>query len=110
MSGCRCVYVSLLCVLKNKANGGLPAGLDEVQAIERAREKQNFEMNLPEGRDKASFEVFILKQNKNEKKEWESPSGAFVKNINQVICLLNYAASLAGRNTQITRTTVNLTC
>lgn len=50
---------------------GLPAGLAEVEMIERARAKRAWEATLPDGDDKASFERRVRMMEQMELQEWQ---------------------------------------
>eukprot|EP01083_Nonionella_stella_P215681 776056_1 len=52
------------------ANGSLPAGLEEVEYIERARAKREFEASLPPATDVASFELRKKLLQEQELREW----------------------------------------
>ena len=60
-------------------NGGLPAGLDEVQVIERAREKRVFEAMLPPITDEASFDARRRLLQEQELREWNEREDAIAK-------------------------------
>ena len=49
---------------------GLPAGLAEVEMIERARQKRDFEAALPPITDEASFELRKQMMEEQELREW----------------------------------------
>jgi hypothetical protein len=49
---------------------GLPAGMAEIEMIERARAKKLWEQNLPEASDKESFEKRLKMMEEMELKEW----------------------------------------
>mmetsp|Transcript_7500 Transcript_7500/g.16538 ORF Transcript_7500/g.16538 Transcript_7500/m.16538 type:complete len:658 (-) Transcript_7500:157-2130(-) len=60
----------LLTLASLKFGAGLPAGLAEVQMIERARAKREFEASLPPITDEASFELRRKMMGEQEMREW----------------------------------------
>ncbi|KAJ3360892.1 Cilia- and flagella-associated protein 91 [Allomyces javanicus] len=61
----------LLALANLKWGAGLPAGLAEIEMIERARAKRRWEATLPEVTDEASFQRRLKMMEAMELREWE---------------------------------------
>ena len=67
------LYITRYCmhILCTGTGKGLPAGLAEVEMIERAREKRRWEEGLPPIDDPTQFERRRDMMEEQERKEWE---------------------------------------
>jgi len=70
---------------------GLPAGLAEVEMIERARQKRDFEAALPPITDEASFELRKKMMEEQELKEWAHREAEIDKLQEERLSLLHAA-------------------
>lgn len=60
----------VLAIMTLQHNEGLPAGLAEVEMIDRIRRRKNVEMNLPQGSDDASMQTRLEQLEALEQVEW----------------------------------------
>ena len=61
----------VLAILELRYGEGLPAGLGEVEMIDRVRRRKDVEANLPQGNDNASMQLRLAQLETLEKAEWE---------------------------------------
>lgn len=83
-----------------KAEQGLPAGLAEVEMIERARQKRAFEAALPPMTDEASFALRKRLMEEQETREWAARESEIDKLQNERLRLLRDALAERDRENE----------
>ena len=88
----------VLAIMELKYGEGLPAGVGEVEMIDRVQRRKRVEAMLPQGNDEASTNQRLIELEKLEKLEWEERE-AHIKHL-QDNRLVQMEKALAKRETQ----------